>query len=53
MKDLSVEEKNQYIKRRTYECLHSRHYVSKKVVDLETQRNRESHQIDCPWRVNV
>jgi hypothetical protein len=24
MKDLLVEEKNQYIKRRTYECLHSR-----------------------------
>jgi len=53
MKNLIVEEKTHYIKRRTYECSHSRHHISKKFVDLESQQNRESHQIDCPWRVNV
>jgi hypothetical protein len=46
MKDLSVEKKNHYIKRKMYECLHFWHHVSKKVVDLETQQNKKSHQID-------
>jgi len=38
MKDLSVKEKNQYIKSRTYECLHSRHHVSKKLLILKLSK---------------
>ena len=53
MKGLTTEQKQHQIKRRTYECTYSRDHTSKKVVNLDNQRNREIHQINCSWRVNA
>ncbi|CAB5380712.1 unnamed protein product [Rhizophagus irregularis] len=53
MKGLTIEQKKHEIKQRIYECTYSRDHTSKKIVNLENQRNRETHQTNCPWRINV
>ena len=53
MKYFTKEEKAAQIKRRTYECSHSRIHTSKKVVQLDKQRNQEIQQIGCLWHINT
>lgn len=53
MKDFTKEDKSEQIKRRTYERSYSQTHTSKKVVQLNNQRNKSIQQINCPWHVNV
>ena len=53
IKYLTAEQKKLQIKQRTYECTYSGNHTSKKVVSLDHQKNRESHQVNCPWHVNA
>jgi hypothetical protein len=40
--------KKHKIKWRIYECTYSQDHASKKVVNIENQRNRKIYQINCP-----
>ncbi|PKY41492.1 hypothetical protein RhiirA4_455077, partial [Rhizophagus irregularis] len=53
MKGLTADQKKLHVKRRTYECTHSGNHVSKKIINLDNQRNRGSYQVNCPWHVNA
>ncbi|CAB4495765.1 unnamed protein product [Rhizophagus irregularis] len=53
MNNFTDEEKAAQIKRRTYECSHSRTHTSKKVVQLDKQRKRDIQQVNCPWHMNI
>ncbi|CAB4476260.1 unnamed protein product [Rhizophagus irregularis] len=53
MKGLTADQKKLHVKRRKYECTHSGNHVSKKIINLDNQRNRGSYQVNCPWHVNA
>ncbi|RGB23343.1 hypothetical protein C1646_677183 [Rhizophagus diaphanus] len=53
MKILTADQKKLHVKRRTYECTHFGNHVSKKIINLDNQRNRGNYQVNCPWHVNA
>ncbi|PKC00502.1 hypothetical protein RhiirA5_382409 [Rhizophagus irregularis] len=53
MKGLTADQKKLHVKQKKYECTHSGNHVSKKIINLDNQRNRGSYQVNCPWHVNA
>ncbi|RGB28990.1 hypothetical protein C1646_672818 [Rhizophagus diaphanus] len=53
MKGLTADQKKLHVKRRIYECIHSSNHVSKKIINLNNQRNRGNFQVNYPWHINA